>query len=304
MQLGEGWLLIRLKGRWATRVNLFMICGILVLWIGYIVGSYSQIREDFKSKNSGLLTETQDEVHEAVDQFYQFLGLTEARVSASVNARDNFVLILSWSAEHFLRKKFPKIIALSFVLTSDPTTEYSRFGANRLKSQIKTGTHKEGVAHLGEGIFEITKTLYDKSSKAFGTLQSTFSLSSFLFKNFTESDLRIIPLQEDTLEKGKLSFTVKNLPYAFVLNSAPPSFWQFLFDFKFQILLAFLYGLSLAFLGHTFGKWLNKRRLAAYRAEVSQLKEEGNALLMVLISVIYSNRVNINAMQIGKAVAL
>ena len=264
-----------------TRIHLILVSGVSILWVGYVALYYYQTREEFKASTITLLSQTQVDVNEAVDQLHAFLSLTGSRILQSYEKKDRLVSILSFRAEHFITKKFPHIVGLSLVLASDPTTVYTRLGKSSQKTSqeviadtpLQISKPPEEATYVGDGTFEITRIL-TQDQKTIGILKATFSLKAFLYKHFAEDEIHIIPLHGEDVATGTFSFVVKNLSYAFVLNKTPPSFWEFLREFKIHLLLALLYGVSLASLGSIFGERLSKRIAAHYRAQGRALKEE------------------------------
>jgi len=201
----------------------------------YVLFSYYQITQNIKSHNQTLLLQEQKEVAEAFHHFQQFLSLTESRLLNSLNKPKAIPAILAGKIEQLVGGRFPEIESLTFIPTADLSSNYTRLGKNLL-TKDKATTESTGITSLGDGTFKLIKTLYDGDKKGFGILQSTFSLASLLYRNFSEGEIDIIQDKEKPLNKEYSSFKIPDLPYIFVLKREPSSFLQFLWD---PILLSF-----------------------------------------------------------------
>lgn len=236
--------------------------------------SYYQTISSTNAKYQALFLKEKKEITESVQQFYQYLTLTETRLLPSLQDKERISRILSERIEGIMDNNFPTIISMAFIPTTQPHITYTRFGKTMLKDKIQPEDKGDGVIYLGEGKFKIQKTFYDKSKKAFGILQSTFSIERFLYRNFTEEEMSIVPEQEQNLKEGQLSFQVMEIPYVFVYTPPTLSFLQFIFIFKTQIIVAFVFGFIVLLSGITIGAFLRQKILLRQHLINHRLKEK------------------------------
>lgn len=242
----------------------------VLLGTAYVLFSYYQTVSSTNAKYQALFWKEKKDITESIQQFYQYLTLTETRLLPSLQDKERISRILSERIEGIMDNNFPTIISMAFIPTSQPHIAYTRFGTTKIQPEEK----RDGVIYLGEGKFKIQKTFYDKSKKAFGILQSTFSIERFLFRNFTEEEMSIVPGQEQNLKEGQLSFQVMEIPYVFVYTPPTLSFLQFIFIFKTQIIVALIFGFVLLLSGITIGIFLRQKILLRQHLINHRLKEK------------------------------
>lgn len=249
----------------------------LTLSVGYVMLSYSQTRTKLQGENLLFLQQEQKEITTSLEELNQFLNLTESRLINSLDQQDKIPSILSFKPEHFSNQGFPEILNFTFTPFLDPKTVYSRFGIGPPKSEAPTTTTKDGFIYLGNGKVQLTKSLYDASKVRLGTLQITFSIGHLLYKHFSENEVNVLPISAKNIE-GRLTFDVPGLPYVFLLNRSLPSFWEFLFYARYQILLILFFCLSALALGVAISSALHQKRIKKSRALLKNLKENFKVL--------------------------
>lgn len=240
------------------KTSLILIASLL--GVLYVFFSYYQTSTNTKNHNQNLLLQEQKILAEAFHHFQQFLSLTESRLLNSLSKPEAIPSILSGHIAHLMGKTFPEILSMAFIPASAPHTRYTIFGKSLSPVEEKTDSQKSHE-YLGNGTFKVSKVLYDDGKKAFGMLQSTFSISALLYRNFSEDEIEIIHDQGKILNEEQLVFKISNLPYIFVLNREIPSFLQFLWSFKLQALFTLFFGMTLLFIGVTTGISFNRKKL-------------------------------------------
>lgn len=246
---------------------------IFILGIGYVVFSYKETYETFLNKTETLLSHREKEITIAFRQYSQYMNLLESRLSHSVSNGEAITRILGERVEVSMGNNFPKIISLEFFPATHSNLLYSRLGVTSALSKDKTSKLKEGITYLGKGIFQSIKILHDEERKAFGTLRSTFSVAHLLYNDFTQNQILIFPENKKTIPESQLTFKVKNLPCVFGINQSPPTFLQFIFSAKVQILFVFALMVVVLLLGSAMGSYLNKKLLLKQRGLNKKLKE-------------------------------
>lgn len=246
----------------------------LIFSTAYVIFSYYQTSKDLKSKSYTLFLQNKEDVNKAFQELHKFFSFTESRLLNSFQHKERIIPILSVRTEHLIEGPFPDLVSLTFVSPSNPKAVYSRFGKALLEPPIRS--EKNGFRHLGNGKFRLRKVLLDKKKKSFGVLQSTFSITHLLYKHFPEIEIDIYP--EKGFTNNQPSFTIFNLPYVFVLNHKPLSFWRFLLAFKLQILSTLVFGIVLLFTGMATGLSFNQKLLMKWSALNQRLKGKLKAL--------------------------
>ncbi len=249
-----------------------IILMILLFWSVYIVFSYFQAVENIKQKDRINLFEEQEEITETFKKYQEYLQLTESRLLRASHKEEVLTRILSERTDHIIGKNFPEIISLIFIPTSTSSVRYTRFGKASLVHIVKD--EKPGLAHLEKGTFRLNKILYDKNQKTFGTLQSTISIKSLLYKHFAEHEISVVAEQGKNVAFDQPYFKVMGLPYAFVLNRDLPSFWQFLYEYKFQVFFTLILGTLLLFIGLGIGGSLSRKILLKQHLLIQRRREK------------------------------
>jgi hypothetical protein len=250
-----------LKMAYKAYLKLALILITSLLGMCYVLFSYYQVAADIKARDKALFLKAQGETTEAFHLFQQFLNLTESRLLNSLSKTQSIPSILSGHIERLMDKAFPAILSITFISASAPHIRYTSFGKSLLPGEMTSDGQKSDFEYLGKGTFKINKILYNDRKRAFGTLHSTFSVASFLYRNFSEEELEIIYDQGRTLEAGRLFFKIPHLPYIFILNREIPSFWQFFWGLKLQAFFTLLFGLTLFFVGFVGGITFNRKKL-------------------------------------------
>lgn len=245
-------------------------CLVLILNVGYVTYSYHQASKAIQEKRETLFLETKKEVNEALQNFSQYLNLTEARLSHSLDDPEIISRILSEKIGEVINKNFPVIKGLSFFSTTHPDISYTRFG----KAFHRLVKQEEGIAYLGKGTFEWIRNLYNKYEKPFGTLDSIFSLNKILYKHFSEKEISIFLMDEAELKKHPLSFKIEPLPYAIVASSHSFTLWQFLLESKLHILSIMFLSLLVFFVGIMTGASAMQHTFTKQRAFIHKLLDK------------------------------
>lgn len=250
-------------------IKILAVISIFILGIGYVAFSYKETYETFFNKSKDLLSHREKKLTIAFRQYSQYMNLLESRLSHSVNSGETTTRILAERVEISMGDTFPKIINLEFFPATQKNLIYTRLGV----TSTKVSKLKEGITYLGKGSFQSIKILRDEKKNAFGTLRSTFSVSHLLHKDFTQGEIHIFPENKKIIPGSQLTFKIKGLPYMFGVNQSPPTFLQFIFSAKAQILLVFALMVVVLLLGGAMGSYLNKKLLLKQRSLNKKLKE-------------------------------
>lgn len=246
----------------------------LVIGFGYLALSYHQTLSRINEHNEILFLNTKEKLLETFIHFQDFLFLTEERLLNSIDKPEIIISILLYRIELLMEKNFPEVVSLTFIPASNPRIAYTRSGKKLFNiveeaSQMQE-TQDLSITSLGKGEFKIRKPLYDKSKEVFGLLDSTFSVAYILYREFSENEILILEKKETILSTKQLFFNIPDVPYIFVLNQGSPSFWDFLIEFKYQIIVALVFGILLLYLGIFEGGIFSKRLIAKLRARVKE----------------------------------
>ncbi|OJW54583.1 MAG: hypothetical protein BGO67_10580 [Alphaproteobacteria bacterium 41-28] len=260
--------------RHASALKLAIILIGVLLGTAYVLFSYYQSNVALSAKSQTLFLKEKKEITEAVEQFYQYLKLTESRLLHSLQNKDRISRILSERVEEVMEGNFPMITRLAFIPASDSRTAYTRLGKITLKDRVLIEKEREGITYLGHGSFSLKKALYGNSKNILGILQSTFSIKHLLYRDFTEAEIGIFSDKGTNLKNSQFSFKIPGFPHVFAYTPPYFSFWHFLLMHKIQILLAFVFGLIFLLSGIAAGLLLRQKIIIKHYSLIHKLKEK------------------------------
>lgn len=240
--------------------------------IGYTLFSYRESYQLAFKKTNALIAIEQKEMNSAINKFNQYMHLVESRLSHSIHKKETISRILQERIEPMVGSIFPLIRSLEFIPISNSRVSYTRAGTTLVQADPHKLQSQEGVLYLGDGLFKITKQIYDENHQSLGILIATFSVNHILNKYFTRDEVLIFPIN-DKAQPSLFSFKVIGLPYLFVINQTPPSFLQFITSAKFQIITSLLFGVSFLVLGISLGLFFSRRMIRNQYAFLRLLKK-------------------------------
>ncbi|MBP9692605.1 MAG: HAMP domain-containing histidine kinase [Alphaproteobacteria bacterium] len=247
---------------------------VLILNVSYVAYSYYQTSQAIQTKREALFLQTKKEINEALQHFSQYLNLTEARLSHSLDNLEAdpeaISLILAEKIEESLHKNFPTLEGFSFFPTEHSGISYTKFG----KTFHKEVKQNENIVYWGKGTFEWTKKLYNKDKHCIGILDSIFSLNKILHKYFSEKEVSIFPTNKTELAENSLSFKIDHLPYTVVVSSHPFTVWQFFLESKLHLLSIMLLSLLVFFVGLAAGASGMQHTFMKQRAFIHRLRDK------------------------------
>ncbi len=120
------------NGNHSPDLNFIAACLVLILNVSYVAYSYYQTSQAIQTKREALFLQTKKEINEALQHFSQYLNLTEARLSHSLDNLEAdpeaISLILAEKIEESLHKNFPTLEGFSFFPTEHSGISYTKFG--------------------------------------------------------------------------------------------------------------------------------------------------------------------------------
>ena len=212
--------------------------------------SYEKAAYDVECQNQAYLLKTKTDVEKALSTYNRFINLTVFRLG---RAKSHIFPSLLASTRHWKSDSFPIIEKMTF--------------------EAKKMDAKE-IIFLENGRFQEKQIVYDARQKPIGTLTIVFSLQALLQSQNSQNTFAI----KSKGSKYLLSFEFSDFPYAFVLTPPLFSFWRYVFESPFYLLVVFSLGITCLLVGGLTGITVTQNLLKKARHIHKNLTQHLNSL--------------------------